>query len=265
MRYFTIKVVLNLIFIQLISVNLGSLSYGVDNFKKVLKVRSDLWCPYACDDKSTSPGIVIELAKKILEPQGYILDYKLVNWSRAVEEAKSGKIDALAGAAINDAPELIFPKKHQATVKYSFFSLKESTVVYKNHETFKDHGLGVISSYSYDEKTNELMKKKLPWIFSITGNDGLTQLVKMLKAKRIEAFIENPAVFYNFLLKNNINRDDFKVSGSPKMQPQKIYIGFSPKNKESRKLAKIMSQGMEKLVKDGTYSALLVKYNLQDL
>jgi len=233
--------------------------------KKVIQVRSDLWCPYTCEESSENPGIIIELSQKILEPEGYVLDYKLLNWSRAIEDTRMGKYDAIAGAAQSDAPDFIFPKEHQSLVKYSFFVLKDSPLVYQSHESFQEKGLGVIADYAYDEKTSSLMKEKKSWITQVTGDDGLNQLVKMLKARRIGAFIENPAVFYDFLNKNKLNKEDFKVIGSPNMVPQKVYIAFSPKFSDAKKVSEIITQGMNKLKKEGTLKKLIQKYQLDGI
>ncbi len=239
---------------------LGLTSFASE--KKILRVRADLWCPYNCEVGAKDPGIIVELVQKILEPQGYQLDYKIMNWPRAIEDTRSGKYDAIVGAAHGDAPDFVFPKEPQAYAAYSFFGLKESQLKFTNLESFKGVKLGVIDGYTYDDETVELMKKRLPWVTFSTGDQALSQLVQMLQAKRIGAFIENPGVFYDFLKKNNLSKNDFKILGSPQMKPQELYIALSPKFSEAKKVTELMSQGMLKFKKNGTLKALQKKYNL---
>ncbi|MBT5829568.1 MAG: hypothetical protein HOH77_05165, partial [Candidatus Latescibacteria bacterium] len=37
---------------------------------------ADTWCPYSCDPSSDQPGILIEVAKIILEQAGHTVVYK---------------------------------------------------------------------------------------------------------------------------------------------------------------------------------------------
>src|SRR5688572_5357943 len=73
---------------------------------KTLTIGADIWCPINCDPQDEKQGIGIDLARKIFEPYGYEIRYVVIPWSRALEEVRAGKLDAVVGATHADDESL---------------------------------------------------------------------------------------------------------------------------------------------------------------
>ena len=100
-------------------------------------------------------------------------------------------------------------------------------------------------------------------IYTVTGNNPLERLIKALKEKRIDAFVENAPVVYYSLKLYGYNLEEFKESGAPKKGVD-LYIPFSPNNPDSTKLAAIFDEGIIKLRQSGELNKILQKYQLED-
>lgn len=229
---------------------------------KILQLKSDLWCPYACDENAVNKGIVVDIVTVILERKGYTVKYSNVNYARALKENREGEIDGVVGCAKEDAPDFIFPKSHQLEANYHYFKKKGSKFKFVNFDSVKNMKIGVINSYSYDMSTTDLISKKHPSYVVVSGDLGLGQLLKMIDNDNIDAFVENDFVLSNFLIDGKIDRNKYQLAGTPKQVSQKITVGFSPKKSESKKLAELIDSGMKELKKSGELNKIISKYNL---
>lgn len=227
---------------------------------KVLTLKSDPWCPFNCEDKDKDLGFVVDMTKSILEKKGYKINYKNINYARAIQETRNGETDGIVGCAKEDAPDFVFPEEAQAETSFEYFTLKDSTFKYGGLASLKGKKIGVINSYTYDPETNDEIQKKNPSFVIVSGDEGLAQLLKMLDAKRIDALVESGDVLNSYLQKNIIGMKKYKVAGIPKQVPQKIYVCFSPKIKNAKELAHDISEGTKALKKSGEYAKLLKKY-----
>lgn len=236
---------------------------AVNAAEKVISIRTDVWCPFACEPKAKNPGFMIEIVQDILKKEGYTVDYQLMPWARAIRDTKLGKYDAIIGAGRSDAPGFIFPDEPQGLTKYSTFGLKETNWKYLDEKSLEGIKLGAISSYSYDDETNRLIEKKHGSIELVSGDEPLGQLIKMVEQKRIMAFVESPQVLSFYLKEKNI-KIKLNDLGPLKENSQELYIAFSPEKKELSGLAKKISLGTVELRKTGKLKKILSKYGLTD-
>ena len=96
---------------RVLSVALSSALVASTAIGETISLRADAWCPYTCDPGAAKPGFMIEIAKMALEPAGHKVDYKVLNWARAITETRKGKFTAIVGAAKDDAPDFIYPSE----------------------------------------------------------------------------------------------------------------------------------------------------------
>lgn len=247
----------NLIFLSLFSI------FSTSVFSKTITLKSDPWCPFACGENDVNQGIVVDIAKAIFKKKGYDVDYKTINYARAIKETRLGKNDGVVGCAKEDAPDFIFPVEAQSEAIYQYFSLKDSSFIYKDIKSLKGK-IGVLNSYTYDVETTNELQKKNPSFLIVSGDQGLSQLLKMLDTKRVDAIVESGAVFSSYLQQNKIDTSKYKLVGTPKQVPQKIYVCFSPKNPMSKEFSKMIDEGMKEMMKNGEYKKILDKYNLKN-
>lgn len=209
---------------------IGLIFYSAPNFSDEINLSSDLWCPYACDPKSATPGFMVEIAKDIFESAGHKVNYKIVNWARAISETRMGKYNGIIGASRTDAPDFIMPGKAIGYSSNFFWVNKDNRWKYKNLESIKGKKIGVINSYSYGEEIDLPVQNKNPFYIIVSGDTALTKMIRMTEAKRLDGFIENPFVL-NYVLKDMIEyKDKFKSASKNITVDTELFVAFSPKN-----------------------------------
>lgn len=77
-----------------------------------IRIKADEWCPFNCLPDTDSKGYMIELAEKIFEKAGHRIKYEVMPWSRSIDHARKGKIEAIAGATKGEVPTFIFYVQH---------------------------------------------------------------------------------------------------------------------------------------------------------
>jgi polar amino acid transport system substrate-binding protein len=95
----------------------------------------------------------------------------------------------------------------------------------------------------------------------VSGATGLMQNIKKLLAGRIDALIEDRAVFQNYLYQADIP-DQFAEAGVA--FEEDVYIAFSPSHPHATEYAGILSAAIVELRASGKLDRILKKYGLQD-
>lgn len=229
---------------------------------KTLKIRADIWCPFNCEPSNKKPGFMIEVVDKILSKEGYTIDYQIINWTRALHEAKIGKVDAVIGAGKEDAEGFTFPDEPQGQTQYFIFGQESTKWKYVDESSLQNIKLGVINSYTYDKGTNELINKKHPSLEVISSESPLDSLTKLLSANKIIGFIESDFVLDYYIKNNHLTR--LKKLGQIKPNIQELYLAISPKHPEGKHIANLLTLGTRKLRSDGSLKKILAKYGLKD-
>lgn len=254
------KFEIQILFLVLLFTVISGQVFAQSESIKVLKLRSDAWCPLACESVE-SPGLIVEITRKILEPQGYKIDFAIINWARAVSDTREGVFDGIAGASVGDAPDFVFPKEEQALVTYEIFTLNRSH--WKFNGKWDGRKIAVINGYNYDETVNNLIEKKHPSFVVVSGDNAQEQIMKMLLAGRVDAVYENPAVFRHNIEILKLKESDFRSAGAPSQKPQKTFVAFGPKLKDAKVIAGLIDQGMKTLKRNGDLKKLMEKYHFK--
>ncbi len=237
-------------------------------FADEISFLSDPWCPYACRVDSEREGILVEVAREIFQKHGHELKYKEVNWARAVSLVRDGKANAVVGAYITDAPDFIFPKKEFLSTMSCFYTLRSSNWNYKGISSLKDKSILKILSYSYGAKLDEYfsksLKQKESGIITLTGLDIEKRQIEILARGRVDTVIEDHLVFkYNVERYNKLTNSNLKFRNAGCLAEEKMYIGFSPARRESKKYISILESGLESMKKDGRLEKIINSYKLQ--
>ncbi len=227
-------------------------------------VCADSWPPFNADPASDKPGYMIEVARKVFVEKGHTLVYKLMPWARAISIARDGEINGIAGAAVGDAEDFVFPKNELGKLENHAFVLKDSIWKYTGIDSLKNIKLGLVLDYDYGQDVMKFIKenKGSKNIDIIGGNEPLKTNIQKLKAKRIDVLLETKPVF-DYTAKEMGMVDTF-ISVGAVGESDPIYIAFSPKNPKSTEYAKILSDGIERLRQSGELAAILSKYGQKD-
>ncbi len=233
-----------------------------------VSLRADNWCPFNCDPKDANPGYMIEIATAALKEKGHDVDYQILNWPRAIAESRDGKWNGIVGAARGDAEDFVFPSASLGNSNSCFFTKADSKWKYEDLKSLDSIVVGVIKDYSYSEKFDKYVAdhiKDKKRIDMVAGDSPLDSNVKKLEAGRIGAFIEDENVVRNHYRVKGLKFESLKVAGCVKQDD--LYIAFSPHasvKAKSSEYAKLISDKVEAMRKDGSLKTLLQKYGLSD-
>lgn len=232
------------------------------SFADTITLLADEWCPYNCDPKAANPGYMIEIAKLAFEAKGHTVDYKLINWERALQMVKEGKAVGAVGADKSELEGGIYPAEEMGTAINSFFVQATSNWSYAGPESMKGQKIGVIHGYPYDESIENFFKANAGVADFVSGDNATETNIKKLQAGRINAYLENEAVFNNKA--KNMGLDSaFKKVGNESDKTQ-IYIAFSPTNPQAKGYSTILSDKVKELRANGELAKILAKYGLKD-
>ncbi len=244
------------------SLNIDTLNNGEDN--KVIILQADEWCPYNCGTNAKNQGYLVDIAKAVFEPKGYIIDYQVTNWSRAIYNAKNGHIHGVLGALHGDAPGFIFPNKPLGITINSLWVKPSNKLKYINISSLNNFRIGVIQDYSYGEAIDQYINKvkaddnKLQ---KISGVNPLERNVKLVLKTRIDGTIEDSFVMQHYLFSN---KTPDALTMAAQISEDDVFIAFSPNVPNSAKLAALLNEGLSRLRASGQLTKILAKYGLKD-
>ncbi len=240
------------------------LHHGAIASQRKIVLAADYWCPYNCIPDSKNPGYLVELAKKAFEIYDIEVEYRLMPWSIALEDAKKGKIDGIIGLDL-EGHDLLLPTKPQAYSVLSSFTTSDTHWVYDGIESLKgkkitavlDYNLGgllkyISDSYSVDQKLLVLE----------TGDNAIEKSIDNLISKKAEIYIEDEMVMKDYLFKNIKFSKSLKNAGKINSTPFPIYIGFSRNITRSTEFIKMLEDGIESLDASGDLEELKQKYTI---
>lgn len=142
-----------------------------------------------------------------------------------------------------------------------FFIKAESSWKYEGIDSLKAIKLGVVKDYAYSEEVDSYITANPSGINAFSGDDALDKGIKLLIADRIGAFIDDDIVVPEFLKKTD---QTSKVKVASCLEPDSIYIAFSPANSKSQQYADLLAEGTKKLRTSGKLKEILDKYGIKD-
>ena len=225
-------------------------------------LKADEWCPYNCKPGAEKEGFMIDIAREILKEAGHEIKYEVMPWDKAIDEAREGKIDGIVGAGEEDAPDFIFPKEPTAINSVCFFSKKSKGWTFKDMSSLNDVKVGVIEGYSYYDKVDEFIESAPKNLVKISGKEAAKDLASRLIRGLLDVIIENEFVAP---LTFGKEMENIQVSGCGGRDD--LFVAFSPhasKKATSEEYAKLMTEGVRKLRKDGRLQKILDKYGIKD-
>jgi polar amino acid transport system substrate-binding protein len=226
-------------------------------------IVADEWCPYNCIQNTDEPGFIVEIAKYVFEKEGHQVIYKTVPWARAIQGTRSGTYDAIIGAGKEETPDFIFPEVEVSTASHRFFVRIDSKWTFENINSLSNVNLGVIRGYSYGTLYNDYIapnKSDPDRITIISGeNHALARNINMLIIGRIDALVEDKNVISHHFRKNG-GREHVKEVGVA--SNEKIYLAFSPQNKNSIRYVQTFNDALKKLRGSQFVADLLEKYEM---
>lgn len=230
----------------------------------VITLRTDEWCPYACDPKSDKPGFMVEIAREVFAKHGYKIDYDIMNWARALTDVRSGQYDGVIGASKVDVAGFVIPMLPTGVLVSYYYTRKNDPWMYTGPDSLKSKKIGVINDYTYGDEIDSLVAKRHSSFKKVSGESPLLRLIQMTETKRLDGFVENPLVLNIALDRLNKDMNQFKIASKNLANDQNLFIAFTPAKPKSKEYAKILDEGVIELRKSGRLKIILQKYGVSD-
>jgi len=231
-----------------------------------LKIATDEWCPYDClpGQNDGKVGYLGDLLVETMKAKGHKVEFVEVNYARGLELVREGKLDGTMACFREEAPDFIFPDFPLGKSNSTFFTLKDSSWSYTGTQSLKQAKMiGIIDGYDYvDPTVMKYLDTKPNNVLAMKGGKPLERLLEMLISGRITTIIEDKSVL-EYKITQMGKTDLVKVSGVTDSVID-VFASFSPKIKNSKEYAKILSEETLKMRKDGRLQVLLDKYGIKD-
>ena len=176
---------------------------------------------------------------------------------------KLGEADSVVGASMENALGYIYPENELWMESNVIYCRKDLKWDFKTNNSIDKIKLGVIAGYNYFEYFDKQIAKKASNINVVHGDGALARILGMISAARIDCVIDDENVIRYQILKLKQKISDYNKNVEVPGSKHKIYMVFSPANKErSNNLKKIFDNEIPKLKKSGEFKMLLDKYGI---
>lgn len=228
-----------------------------------LVIAGDLWCPVNCAVDAEKRGIFVELTEQIFAESGIEVEYRVINWARAVHDTRRGKLDALIGAGVQDAPDFIFTPTAPGVSRMCFYASRGGAWRYQGLASLQSVRLGAINGYSYGAELDLYLRNHHDpsQVQVMTGDHALISNLRKLRHGRIDALVENAWVMQALLSERYLHGEIVEVGCRQPDIP--IYLAFAPGLAGSPRYAELFEQGLQRFREDGRLDELLRRYGIR--
>ena len=232
-------------------------------------LAADKWCPYSCDENSANPGFMVEIATEALKPYNIHVQYMVMSWARAIDQARSGKIDGIIGATHGDAPDFVYPDYLQGMSSMQFWVKKNSTWQYDSIASLGKVRIGTITGYSYGKVVDLYLKMHMSEgrIQPVNDQDGLAANLQRLNAGVIDTLPEEKSVMQYYYASRSLPIDIRPagiVSDAENPDDNYLYIAFGPNKPKAKYYADLIGKRVMEMRRDGSLAKILAKYKVDD-
>lgn len=205
---------------------------------------------------------MVDITREILETAGFQVEYVNMSWARALQLTREGRLDAVVGAFINDAPDFVFPEVAQGHSRITFFTHQDSNWRYDGLESLENQTLLAINGYSYSGELDRYIQDHADehehvWILS--GPAPLKRALYLLDKHRTDIFVEDDYVM-SWALRAMKGFTPPREAGL--LNENGIYVAFSPARADAHELAILLAEGTRRLEASGRIQEIKADYGL---
>lgn len=239
---------------RIISALLLALSIG---FGLELKVGSEnAYKPFAYIEKNGEVSgfdndVVRVIASYIPDSR---IEFNPLNWNAIFSALDARKIDIVANQITKTKEreeKYIFSKKPYFYDISTLISLQNTPI--ENINELKNAKIGVTVGSNHAKNLENYLKNHKDLDIKLVYYKTTSTLVADLKNKKISAMVNNPIAAKDYAKAQNITISVAKFH----FEKVPVYLLY---RKESKKLAKILDEAMDKALKDGKIQALQMQY-----
>ena len=238
---------------------------AVEKQRRSLVIAGDYWCPYNCNPESENQGFLVELARRALYIYGIDVDYRMMSWSRALEEVGSGKIDGIIGLSNPKGKKLVSTELPLDYSSSAAFTRADTDWVYDGISSLRGRKIGIIMDYLVDESINQYIGSNYttnPGMFVVEdGTSAVIESIANLMDNEIDVYIEDERVVKYYTQETGLAKS-IRNAGKITKEKLPIYIAFSQDIPNIKKYIGYLEEGIASLKATGEYDDLRTKYNM---
>ncbi|MGB6135194.1 MAG: transporter substrate-binding domain-containing protein [Shewanella sp.] len=221
-----------------------------------VRIASDIWCPYICENQK---GYIVELTQRAFEIQNQKVEFITIPYKRALVELQRNNIDAVLALT----PSAIAANKLvSADVVFGYNSNDFYTLV-DSQESFNyvsdlnfTQQAAVVAGYDYGIELDAWLNAH-PNSYFASGSDPLAMNIIRLVKGRHSVIIDNKNVIEYTASQLNLSQQ-LRYAGTIG-KPVPLYVGFSQQNQAN---AVMLANGIKLLKDNGEYQSIMNKYRL---
>lgn len=213
-------------------------------------------------------GMAADLARAALERAGYEPTIDVVPWKRAVHMASLGDADALFYAVHNDEREKVFHYPSVPLFRIDIVALKQkdsAIVVFPPYQGLKRWTIGLGRGFAYGPKVMDIVDQADFKKVEITASNDLN-FMKLLEY-RIDILLADRTLAQHLRNKPEAKGQvDFVLDDKGEIvvfDSMDVYLVFSRKTRRAED-AKRLSDALEAMKADGSYQAIVDRYQYSD-
>lgn len=242
----------------------GQANTAVPDIPNRIVLATTDWCPYACSNSDTSPGIAYEYVKAVLKKNGIDAHIEFYPWTRAIKEVRSCRAHGLLTAVREEAPYLNFTHTPTMAYRVCFFTQASNDWVFQGIQSLKQVTLGAIRGYGYDPQLDEYIRdpNSQGSLQLISGGDEILRFINMLSLKRIDTFLDDQYVAAWQAKSNKVDFSEVRKAGCLADNP--FYLALNPALEWGDKLIELLDGAFLKKENKALLNTILKKYTAQD-
>lgn len=222
---------------------------------KTFIVTTEEWPPFVSSELPGN-GWAMEVARAVLEPQGYEVTLELVPWARAVRCAKSGRCDGLYLSYYVEArTEWAVFSDPIGELRTGFFKLTDRDISFETLEDLRPYTIGITRGAAVSDafdSADYLRKDPVP-------HDSVN--IKKLLKGRIDLVVAAEPVLKH-LIRTTLpeeQQDRFEFM-SPHLSVQSLHMAISRNSPDYEQKLRDFNEGLARIRADGSYDAIRKKH-----
>ncbi|MBE0363439.1 polar amino acid transport system substrate-binding protein [Pseudoalteromonas ulvae UL12] len=227
---------------------------------RTLKIASDDWCPYICDNQE-KPGYVVEIIKRVMAKHHINVQFEVMPLGRAFVEVENNRLDMVLALTEVHIKEHALIASDVVIGDYAndFFVLSDNPFRFKNIDQLKNERLGVIESYEYGAYLDAFIRLHPEQIHIAHGRAPLQQNINMLLKGRLSVVLDTKNTVQFFLHQQGISN---VLYAGTQGRTAPLYIGFNPQLTDLPVLQQYLSKGLDELRTTSQLKQMLQGYGI---
>lgn len=219
----------------------------------------DIWCPYNCAEQDVRRGALVDILAEILAKRGIAMDYRVLPWSRALQEVNEGRLDGIIGAGERDAKFAMLTRTPWLHAELATLSHRDSGFRWQGLASLAGKSVVVIADYEYAAPLPAWLAANPDAVHQLSGDNAFRQAVLLIQHKRQQVFFSSYPALRRHLQAAKLD-DTLVIHKTGFRTP--IYMGVARSKPHSDALLALLNQGFDELKANGKTDAIILSYDL---